>query len=440
MNKKLPHIYTDKQVTPWGGLLLVKEFYERIGMDEQLRGLPLIEKGSGRGIDHHEIIESFLMSIILGANNCSSSARLSCDDVVKEIFQWKHGMPSQSTLSRFFLKYDSTLSDEIFSHLNRWWFGQLGYEHLTLDVDSTVITRFGNQQGAEVGYNPRYKGRKSHHPILAFLAEPKMVVNSWIRAGNCASNTEFEAFLDNTFEMIPPGQITLLRGDSGFCSNRIFNYLEARELAYIIAAPMKAGLVEHILARKEWLTTTTKGIDICSFAYRAKGWGKARRVVVIRKDTLVLPEAAGKTLFSEQDDYLRYRYSALVTTSTYSDELVWRTYNQRADSENQIKELKYEYSIAGFNFRDEWATEFAFRWVTIAYNLMSYIRNAIMVSKVSHRLSTIRFNCIAIGAYLTTSSRRTTLVLAAKGKKRDYLESLFQRIDQFKPPNIASIA
>jgi len=440
VNKKLPHIYTDKLGTPWGGLLLVKEFYDRIGMGEHLRRLPFIEKGSGRGIDHHEIIESFLMSIILGANNCSSSARLSCDDVVKEIFQWKHGMPSQSTLSRFFLKYDGGRSDEIFTGLNRWWFGNLGYKHLTLDVDSTVITRFGDQEGAEVGYNPRYKGRKSHHPIMAFLAEPKMVVNSWIRAGNCASNTEFEAFLDNTFEMIPCEQITLLRGDSGFCSNKIFNYLEARGLPYIISAPMRAGLVDKILSQKKWMTSSVKGIDVCSIEYRAKGWGKTRRVVVIRKDTLVTPAKTGKTLFSEQDDYLRYRYSALVTTSNYSDELVWKTYNQRADSENQIKELKYDYNIAGFNFRDEWATEFAFRWVTIAYNLMSYIRNAIMVSKVSHRLSTIRFNCIAIGAYLTTSSRRTTLVLAAKGKKRDYLENLFQRIDHFKPPNIASIA
>lgn len=440
MNRKLPHTYTEKELTPWGGLILIKEFYDRIGMGSQLRSLPLLERGSGRGVEHYEIIESFLMSIILGANNCSSSSRLGHDGVVKAMFQWRHGMPSQSTLSRFFPKYDAVRSDEVFTQLNRWWFANLGYRNMTLDVDSTVITRFGDQQGAEVGYNPRYKGRKSHHPILAFLAEPKMVVNSWIRAGNCTSNTEFEEFLENTFAMIPQGQISLLRGDSGFCGNKIFNYLEGRALAYIIASPMKAGLVDQILSQKKWLNTSTKGIDVCSIAYRAKGWGKTRRVVVIRKDTLMLPECGGKTLFKEQDDYLRYRYSALVTTSDYSDELVWKTYNQRADAENQIKELKYEYNIAGFNFHDEYATEFAFRWVTIAYNLMSYIRNAILVSKVSHRLSTIRYNCIAIAAHLSRSSRRITLVLAAKGKKREYLEGLFQKIDQFKPPNIASIA
>jgi len=70
--------------------------------------------------------------------------------------------------------------------LNQWWFNGLGYSNMTLDVDSTVITRFGDQEGAEVGYNPRYKGRESHHPILAFLAEPKMVTNAWIRSGDSA--------------------------------------------------------------------------------------------------------------------------------------------------------------------------------------------------------------------------------------------------------------
>lgn len=440
MKGNLAHSYTDKEVTPWGGLLLVKQFYDRIGMGRMLRLLPLHERGSGRGLEHSEIVESFLVSIILGANNCSSSSRLGYDKVVKEMFGWKRGMPSQSTLSRFFPKYDGAASDEIFSRFNQWWFGNLGYRNMTLDVDSTVITRFGEQEGAEVGYNPRYKGRKSHHPILAFLAEPKMVVNSWIRAGNCAGSTEFEEFLENTFEMIPREQISLLRGDNGFCSNRIFNYLEDKGLAYIISAPMKAGLVDAILSQRRWLTTAVKGIDVCSITYRARGWSKARRVVVVRKDSAVLPQCKGKTLFSEQDDYLRYRYKALVTTTTLSDELVWKTYNQRADAENQIKELKCEYNIAGFNFHSEWATEFAFRWVTVAYNLMSYVRNAILVSKVSSRLSTIRYNCIAIAAYLTNTSRRRTLVLSARGKKRDYLETLFQRIDQFKPPNIESIA
>jgi hypothetical protein len=54
----------------------------------------------------------------------------------------------------------------------------------SLDLDSTVFLREGNQQGAAKGYNPRRPGRKSHHPILAVLAEMPTVLHTWLRPGN----------------------------------------------------------------------------------------------------------------------------------------------------------------------------------------------------------------------------------------------------------------
>ncbi len=440
MKGLLPYEFIDKKITPWGGMRLIKEFYDRIGMFDKLRQLALHREGSAVAVKHYEIIESFMMSVILGAGNCSGASQISYDEVLKEIFQWEKGMPSQSTLSRFFPKYTQQKSDEIFSDLNQWWFNELGYTNLTLDVDSTVITRFGQQEGAEKGYNPKRKGRKSHHPIIAFLAEPKMIANAWMRTGDSASSTEFKEFLDNTFTMVPRESIGLLRGDSGFCSNNILKYLEKTELKYIIAMPMKSGLVDKILEAKKWVSSERQGVDLCSFLYKARGWSKYRRIVVVRKDVEKLPNCGGKTLFSQQDDYLRYRYSAFVTTSEYSDELVWLTYRHRAEAENQIKELKYDYGIEGFCFHDMDATEFAFRWVLVAYNLMSYIRNAIVVSKVKHTLSTLRYNCIAIGAYLVTSGRQKKLMLAVNGKKRDYIDSLFHKISSFHLPNKYSTA
>ena len=69
---------------------------------------------------------------------------------------------------------------------------------VTLDVDSTAITRFGSQQGAEVGYKPRYHGRKSHHLLLAFLTEPNLIVNFWLRLGNSHTANNIEGFLEQT--------------------------------------------------------------------------------------------------------------------------------------------------------------------------------------------------------------------------------------------------
>jgi len=57
-------------------------------------------------------------------------------------------------------------------------------EGFTLDLDSTIFAREGSQQGAAKGYNPRRRGRKSHHPLIAVLAEAPFVLHAWLRSGN----------------------------------------------------------------------------------------------------------------------------------------------------------------------------------------------------------------------------------------------------------------
>jgi hypothetical protein len=41
---------------------------------------------------------------------------------------------------------------------------------LVSDLDSTVVTVFGNQEDAAVGYNPRYRGKKSYDPLVCMEA------------------------------------------------------------------------------------------------------------------------------------------------------------------------------------------------------------------------------------------------------------------------------
>jgi hypothetical protein len=73
-----------------------------------------------------------------------------------------------------------------------------------LDLDSTVFERYGHQQGSLKGYNPRKHGRPSHHPLLAMLAEAKVVLHAWLRSGNTASARGVKAFLAETLAKLPP--------------------------------------------------------------------------------------------------------------------------------------------------------------------------------------------------------------------------------------------
>jgi hypothetical protein len=69
---------------------------------------------------------------------------------------------------------------EIFS----WFFNNLNINYFTLDIDSSVITRYGEQESAKKGYNPKKKGRNSHHPIIDFVNDAKLVANFWLRSGD----------------------------------------------------------------------------------------------------------------------------------------------------------------------------------------------------------------------------------------------------------------
>lgn len=54
------------------------------------------------------------------------------------------------------------------------------------DLDSTVVTVFGSQEDAAVGYNPRYRGKKSYDPLLWIDANSSYLWDAELRTGNAA--------------------------------------------------------------------------------------------------------------------------------------------------------------------------------------------------------------------------------------------------------------
>ncbi|MGA8598175.1 MAG: hypothetical protein WB676_25945, partial [Bryobacteraceae bacterium] len=54
-------------------------------------------------------------------------------------------------------------------------------EGYSLDLDSTVFERYGQQEGSLKGHNPRKHDRPSHHPLLAVLAEAHFLLHGWLR-------------------------------------------------------------------------------------------------------------------------------------------------------------------------------------------------------------------------------------------------------------------
>lgn len=434
----LKYEYSDKKISPWGGLRVIQELYERSGLKALVRQVPLHQPGSNRGYDPVEVVEGFMVSVLLGARRIAHAEALRHDEVVKEIYGWKRGVPSQSTFSRFFRKYSMEDNDRIFPELQRQWFEQFTLDKLTIDIDSTVLTRYGTQHGVEKGFNQHKRGRGSHHPLLAFVAELNMVANAWMRPGKSGASTDFQAFLDELLTIIPKNRIGLLRGDSGFYGKKHLKRLEKEEINYVVAAHLKAGLRARIMEQTVWYPILDKqdiGIDYCAFTWQANGWKTARRFVILRKDKERHPNTGGKLLFPDLEAFENYKYVAFVTNMNLSPKVIWQLYNQRADCENRIRELKYDYGIEGFCLDDMWATENAFRWVMVIHNLMALFKLKLMADR-KHRpmLSSLTLQCIAIGSYLSRSARTTVLKLSLKEKRRQFIDRLFRELDGLSPP------
>ncbi len=209
----LPIEYSDQKVTPFGGMRLMKDLLDNLEIRDYFKELALPERGSNRSYHAHEIIEGFWLSIWTGASRFIHADWLRYDTVLQEIFGFKK-MPSQSTYSRFFGKFSWQRNTEVFTKLNKWFFKKIDLDTLTLDLDSTIITRYGKQQGARKGYNPKKPGRNAHHPLIAFLSETRMVINAWMRPGNTSSLSNCINFLKETLSIVSDKKVGLLRADS----------------------------------------------------------------------------------------------------------------------------------------------------------------------------------------------------------------------------------
>lgn len=91
------------------------------------------------------------------------------------------------------------------------------------------------QEGAEKGYNPAKRGRSSHHPLIAFIADVKSVANMWLRSGKTFSYNNFLSFLEDTLSKLKNKTVSFIRLDSGFFNTDILYYLETKPMDYIIA-------------------------------------------------------------------------------------------------------------------------------------------------------------------------------------------------------------
>lgn len=434
--------FTDQEITPWGGMVLMKRMLDHLQFEQALKTFQFPPKQSNRGYEPEQLVTQFMLSVWCGANRFEHAEVTRHDPVLKDLFGFKT-MANFKAIMRLLKRFTQQDNDRISHQMYRWLFDHLKLDGLTLDLDSTVMTRYGKQLGAARGYNPRKRGRPSHHPLMAFISDTRMIANCWLRPGNTSSSNHVQAFLESTLQNLGNKRVSLLRADSGFSDNSFLDHLEEQGLNYIIALKQHAPLQKALIDAQGWWLID-EGIDLVSFEYQAPSWSRPRRVIGIRQDTQRREDPKGKTLslFSDQEQWQQYRFSTLVTDLTLPTQEIWRSYRGRADCENRIKELKYDFGADSFCMNEFWATEASMNLVMTAYNLMSLFRQAALRStvgkvqpkQIQHTLNTLRYKLFAKAAFITRTGRKNYLNLVMDVKHRTWFEGVWDRTKTFDKP------
>lgn len=429
---------TRKPITAWGGVAVFAAFCETVGLravlDRVLNGLGRTSPNALPAADH---MLSFMVGVLVGASRFLHLERLRVDAPLREMFGIRR-FCAPSTYTRFFQGFTCQMREDVFLGLTRWALGLLperesGY---TMDLDSTVLERFGEQEGVLPGYNPRRHGRPTHHPLLAGLAEAKWILHGWLRAGNVATANNVRAFMDECLALMDGlATVKLVRADNGFFDGKFLDYLEGKGLSYLVKARMTKFVKLAVLGVTDW-SRVGKGIEVAESCIQLMGWSRERRLVVIRQEVATKEtKALGKKLFEFQG----YRFQAIVTSKTV-DEMdattAYRTYNGRGDFENRIKELKSGCGLEGFCMDSFTATECVLRTLCLVHNLVQHfqdrigLRPAAAPKKVGkrHMLETLRHNLFCCAAILGRSGRHKVLRLSSSDAWRSRFHAALMRL------------
>src|SRR6516165_808682 len=276
--------YSHAGLTHFGGVYFFQEFLRVLQLRNFLARYLSYPRRNNR-YQSSQMIIALMYPIVLGLDRIETASLLRSNGT----FQHLTGLPSfpdAQTLRRFLLNAPAHLREQLHRANDRLLkkFIHLP-EHrsrLIFDLDSTVVTSFGHQEGAEVGYNPRYRGKRSYDPLLCVEANSAFLWDVELRRGDAGSWAGSEELLACCFHSTPSDIRELrVRADAGFGYGPILDMLEARLAQYSVVARMVPSLKRALKGlRYEPMNSRW---EIADFEHHPHDWSRARRCVVARR-------------------------------------------------------------------------------------------------------------------------------------------------------------
>src|SRR5271169_3361359 len=286
-NGRLKVDFQGSRVTSDGGLLLVRELDERLGLGALIQRHLTDARGKNTQLPLTDLVRQSVYSRLAGYEDVNDAERLSQDPAFRLIGSEKvleRGAALTSRLQSFeteLLTQGENLSG--LARISRDLIAKAevidAAHRVVLDMDSTEVPVYGRQE--QSAYNGHFEST-CYHPLLLFNRAGDCLAAK-LRPGNVHSAEGWEELLLPEIERQQGmGKEVAFRGDAAFARPEVYEALEERGVKYAIRIPANDSLerdIAELLPRPVGRPSQKPLVEYKGFLYRAASWKTARRVV-----------------------------------------------------------------------------------------------------------------------------------------------------------------
>ena len=438
--------YCSERLSPFGGLLALEKFMDAVKFREIFEGF---YQSPNRTPDqgHHQTVYGILVLLFIGFTRLWHFQYIQTDPLVCALFgvarlphattYWRYVSSLGINQGKSLLLVMTALRERV------WQLCGISYATIHVNIDTTVETLFGDQEGGRKGHNTKYRGKRGFRPVLAFIEETREYLVGKLRKGATISGKEVAEVIRSIKKYLPACvKKVILRGDGEFISWESVKAAEDEGHVYIFGNKACKPPFDS----KTWYKAHKNDtVEYNECWYKPTGWQEERRFVCMR-----IPEKKSNEA-DQQIELLKdggYVYRAFVTNHPGGPHQAIDEYDKRADCENQIGEVKREglSAIPTRRFMNNYAY---FQIVLLAYNIWRSFKMLAEYSEKQKRaeakatgigLSGIQDNTIRIArlkllliaAKLVTTGNTTKVKYSEHDSRAAGLFSFMEHLDRVR--------
>ena len=426
--KRIEANFNGGELSSDGGLLLLKAVDDAVGLT-RAAAAAVKDRRDPDLIEHpmHTLISQRIFGICCGYEDLNDHASLRLDGLMQTAVSRECALGSAPTLCRLENAVKPTDCAALSGVLMDQFIDAFGCApaQIVLDVDASDIPLHGDQEARQFhGYYDSY----CYLPLYVFCGDHLLAAylrNS--RIDGAKNVTALIKVLVRRIRQSWPEVRIIVRGDSGFCRQRLLRWCEKEQIGYVIGLASNERLHQHVewaeLDMKERFEASgEKQREIGEFVYAALSWDRVRRVVT-------------RLEYGPQGINPRFIVTNIAESSGDANALYDGFYCKRGEAENRIKEAQLDLFGTRASCHRFMANQFRLLLSALAYTLMQALkRRALEGTELARATSaTIRCRLLKIGASIIKNTRRIVLMLATNHPLRELFALAAIRLTSYTP-------